>query len=61
MCSMFRPFRKDYFSGELTAAVLNALLEKMEVHNSVMVNRVKEQKLTVYYKFVGQNDESTYK
>ncbi len=27
-----------------------------EVHNPVMVNGVKERKLTVYYKFVGQID-----
>lgn len=41
---------------KLTATVLNALIEKIEVHNPVMVNGVKEQKLTVYYKFVGQID-----
>ncbi|MCX4299233.1 MAG: DUF4368 domain-containing protein [Lachnospiraceae bacterium] len=41
---------------ELTATVLNTLIEKIEVHNPVMVNGVKEQKLTVYYKFVGQID-----
>ena len=41
---------------KLTAAVLNTLIEKIEVHNPVMVNGVKEQKLTVYYKFVGQID-----
>ncbi len=41
---------------KLTAMVLNSLIEKIEVHNSVMVNGVKEQKLTVYYKFVGQID-----
>ena len=41
---------------KLTATVLNTLIEKIEVHNPVMVNGVKEQKLTVYYKFVGQID-----
>ena len=41
---------------KLTAAVLNTLIEKIEVHNPVMVNGEKEQKLTVYYKFVGQID-----
>lgn len=41
---------------KLTTAVLNTLIEKIEVHNLVMVNGVKEQKLTVYYKFVGQID-----
>ena len=41
---------------KLTATVLNMLIEKIEVHNPVMVNGVKEQKLTVYYKFVGQID-----
>ncbi len=41
---------------KLTATVLNSLIEKIEVHNPVMVNGVKEQKLTVYYKFVGQID-----
>ncbi len=41
---------------ELTASVLNTLIEKIEVHNPVMVNGVKEQKLTIYYKFVGQID-----
>ena len=41
---------------KLTAMVLNTLIEKIEVHNPVMVNGVKEQKLTVYYKFVGQID-----
>lgn len=41
---------------KLTASVLNTLIEKIEVHNPVMVNGVKEQKLTIYYKFVGQID-----
>lgn len=41
---------------KLTATVLNTLIEKIEVHNPVMVNGVREQKLTVYYKFVGQID-----
>ncbi len=41
---------------KLTATILNTLIEKIEVHNPVMVNGVKEQKLTVYYKFVGQID-----
>ena len=41
---------------KLTATVLNTLIEKIEVHNPVMVNGEKEQKLTVYYKFVGQID-----
>lgn len=41
---------------KLTATVLNTLIEKIEVHNPVMVNGVKEQKLTIYYKFVGQID-----
>ena len=41
---------------KLTATVLNTLIEKIEVHNPVIVNGVKEQKLTVYYKFVGQID-----
>ena len=41
---------------KLTATVLNTLVEKIEVHNPVIVNGVKEQKLTVYYKFVGQID-----
>ena len=41
---------------KLTAMVLNTLIEKIEVHNPVMVNGVREQKLTVYYKFVGQID-----
>ena len=41
---------------KLTATVLNTLIEKIEVYNPVMVNGVKEQKLTVYYKFVGQID-----
>lgn len=41
---------------KLAATVLNTLIEKIEVHNPVMVNGVKEQKLTVYYKFVGQID-----
>ena len=41
---------------KLTATVLNTLIEKIEVHNPVMVNGVKEQKLTVYYKFIGQID-----
>jgi len=41
---------------KLTATVLNTLIEKIEVHNPVMVNGVKEQKLTVYYKFVGRID-----
>ena len=41
---------------KLTATVLNTLIEKIEVHNPIMVNGVKEQKLTVYYKFVGQID-----
>ena len=41
---------------KLTATVLNTLIEKIEVHNPVMVNGVNEQKLTVYYKFVGQID-----
>lgn len=41
---------------KLTTTVLNTLIEKIEVHNPVMVNGVKEQKLTVYYKFVGQID-----
>ena len=41
---------------KLTATVLNTLIEKIEVNNPVMVNGVKEQKLTVYYKFVGQID-----
>ncbi len=34
---------------KLTAMILNSLIEKIEVHNPVMVNGVKEQKLTVYY------------
>lgn len=41
---------------KLTATVLNTLIEKIEVHNPIMVNGVREQKLTVYYKFVGQID-----
>ena len=41
---------------KLTATILNSLIEKVEVHNPVMVNGVKEQKLTIYYKFVGQID-----
>lgn len=41
---------------KLTVSVLNTLIEKIEVHNPVMVNGVKEQKLTIYYKFVGQID-----
>ncbi len=41
---------------KLTAMVLNTLIEKIEVHNPVMVNGVKEQKSAVYYKFVGQID-----
>jgi len=41
---------------KLTATVLNTLIEKIEVHNPIMVNGVREQKLTVYYKFVGQTD-----
>ena len=41
---------------KLTASVLNTLIEKIEVHNPVMVNGMKEQKLTIYYKFVGQID-----
>lgn len=41
---------------KLTTAVSDTLIEKIEVHNLVMVNGVKEQKLTVYYKFVGQID-----
>lgn len=41
---------------KLTTAVSDTLIEKIEVHNSAMVNGVKEQKLTVYYKFVGQID-----
>lgn len=41
---------------KLTATILNTLIEKIEVHNPVIVNGVKEQKLTVYYKFVGQID-----
>lgn len=41
---------------KLTAAILNTLIEKIEVHNPVIVNGAKEQKLTVYYKFVGQID-----
>ena len=41
---------------KLTATILNSLIEKVEVHNPVIVNGVKEQKLTSYYKFVGQID-----
>jgi len=41
---------------QLDAAILNMLIDKIEVHNPVIVNGVKEQKLTVYYKFVGQID-----
>lgn len=41
---------------KLAATVLNTLIEKIEVHNPIMVNGVREQKLTVYYKFVGQID-----
>ena len=41
---------------KLTATILNMLIEKIEVHNPVMVNGAKEQKLTIYYKFVGQID-----
>ena len=41
---------------KLTATTLNMLIEKIEVHNPVMVNGAKEQKLTIYYKFVGQID-----
>lgn len=38
---------------KLNATILNALIEKIEVHNPVVVNGTKEQKLTAYYKFVG--------
>ena len=41
---------------KLNATILNTLIEKIEVHNPVVVNGTKEQKLTVYYKFVGQID-----
>ena len=41
---------------KLNATILNTLIEKIEVHNPVVVNGAKEQKLTVYYKFVGQID-----
>lgn len=41
---------------KLTAKELNLLIDRIEVHEPVTVRGQREQKLTIYYKFVGQID-----
>lgn len=38
---------------KLTSELLNTLIEKIEVFNPVIIDGAKEQKLIIYYKFVG--------
>ena len=47
--------RKTAYPTELTAPLLNTLIEKIVVHDAVkMEDGTKEQEIEIYYRFIGK-------